>query len=57
MTSIDRIISYENGDLTLDETVDLFQDLIDTGLAWQLQGRYGRTAVDLIKAGYCHERR
>jgi len=30
-----------------------YQMLIDSGLAWRLQGRVGRTAMDLIRAGYC----
>ena len=30
-----------------------FQYLIDTGMVWQLQGWYGRTAVNLINAGIC----
>lgn len=51
---VDRIISFETGDLTLDEIVELFQELIDTGLAWTLQGSYGRIANNLIVRGYCH---
>jgi hypothetical protein len=47
----DDIIAYENGELDQDETVALFQRLVDTGLAWQLQGHYGRTAVAMYKAG------
>lgn len=43
-----RIIDYENGDCDFDETVELFQYLVDTGLAWRLQGSYGRTAKMLI---------
>jgi hypothetical protein len=46
-----QIIAYENGDLDEDETLTLFQYLVDTGLAWQLQGAYGRTAAALIERG------
>lgn len=48
---VDSIMRYEDGDLDDNETLDLFQNLVDTGLAWQLQGSYGRTAVYLIRAG------
>lgn len=30
-----------------------WQQLINTGLAWKLQGWFGRTANQLIKEGYC----
>jgi hypothetical protein len=53
MAQIDKIIAYEQGELDEDETVSLFQELIDSGLAWQLQGHYGRTAARLIDAGLC----
>lgn len=36
-----------------EEWVAAFQLLIDTGLAWQLQGWFGRTARDLIESGEC----
>jgi hypothetical protein len=29
------------------------QYLIDTGLAWQLQGFFGRQAMSLVEAGHC----
>lgn len=48
---VGAIIAYETGELELDGVVELFQNLVDTGLAWQLQGHYGRTAVALIEAG------
>ena len=52
--TIDQIMDYENGELDDEQSVELFQQLIDSGLAWQLQGSYGRTAVALIQAGHCH---
>ena len=34
---------------------EAWQHLIDTGLAWRLQGWFGRSAMDLIERGDCHE--
>lgn len=48
---VGTIIRYEKGDLSEDETIELFSYLVSTGMAWTLQGRYGRTAADLIEAG------
>ena len=45
------IIAFEQGELDRDEIIELFQHLIDTGLCWQLQGVYGRTARLLLDAG------
>ena len=52
---IDKIIAYEDDELDDEETIELFQHLVDTGLAWSLQGHCGRTAAALIKAGYVEE--
>ena len=54
---VDKIISYENGEMSGTEIVSFFQELIDTGLAWELQGHYGRTATCLIEDGLCFESR
>ena len=51
---LDYILPYEYGELSEQDTITLFQRLIDTGLAWKLPGHYGRTAVDLIDAGLCN---
>lgn len=53
MPSLDFIIQYENGECSEEEMIAGFQDLIDSGLAWELQGHYGRTAARLIEAGEC----
>jgi hypothetical protein len=47
------LIRYENDEMTSEEEVVFFQKLIDTGMAWTLQGRYGRTAQRLIQEGRC----
>lgn len=47
----DKIIEYEEGEMSDEEIRGFFQSLVDTGLAWQLQGHYGRTAAAMIEAG------
>lgn len=51
MDQLSQMIAWENGELDEEDTVTLFQALVDSGLAWQLQGAYGRQARDLINAG------
>ena len=36
-----------------EQIVEAWQHLIDTGLAWQLQGWFGRSAARLIAEGVC----
>ena len=48
---VDDIIRYEDGQMTQDEIIAMFQKLVNSGLAWQLQGHYGRAARDLILSG------
>lgn len=51
----DAMMKWEAGELDEDETVILFQGLIDDGLVWSLQGCYGRQAQALINVGLCTE--
>ncbi len=53
MNIVEQIIKYENGLMEENEMTSFFQQLIDTGMAWSLQGHYGRTAMSLIENGYC----
>jgi hypothetical protein len=49
----DFCMDWEDGSLCDDEEAFGFQQLINSGLCWQLQGCYGRRAMYLIGAGVC----
>jgi len=54
---IQKIIDWEQGLLQEEqEVIDFFQELVDTGMAWRLQGAYGRVAVALINQGLVSDR-
>jgi uncharacterized protein YjhX (UPF0386 family) len=46
-----RIIDFEDGLLDEDTTIELFQDLLSSGLINNLQGSYQRTARTLLEKG------
>ena len=54
MNILDFVLAYERGELSEDEIIQGFQVLIDNGMAWTLQGSYGRMASALIERGVCH---
>ena len=53
MNMTDKIIKYEKGEMQEHEMIEFFQELIDSGIVWTLQGHYGRVATSLIRAGMC----
>lgn len=46
------LIAFEGGSMTNEEVLTMFAHLVRTGLAWSLQGVYGRSAERLIIGGY-----
>ena len=53
MPDVSKIMAFEEGLMDQEELVEFFQGMIDSGVVWQLQGFYGRTAMDLINEGLC----
>lgn len=54
---VDKIMAWEGGDMDDKAEIEFFQELIDNGMAWTLQGVYGRTAQALIDRGDCHKKK
>ena len=52
MSTVEKIIAYETDNLDFAGCIELFQELVDSGMAWRLQGHYGRTALQLIEEGH-----
>jgi hypothetical protein len=48
---LDKLLDFEMGELSGPESLELFAELVNTGMAWQLQGHYGREAVRMLEAG------
>lgn len=53
---LERLMAYEDGTLAPQDTIDLFQDLVDSGDVWRLQGHYRRAAQKLIALGMIQQR-
>jgi hypothetical protein len=54
-TACSIVENFFNEEYSRDEQIAAWQYLIDCGAAWSLQGWYGRSAMQLIKSGVCHE--
>lgn len=48
----DKILLYEQGDLTPSEIVVMFNDLVETGDIWKLPTEYLEDATKLINLGH-----
>jgi hypothetical protein len=48
---VEQLIAYEEGHMSDDEEIALFQHLIATGTCWHLEGHYHRVGATLIEAG------
>ena len=55
MSIVNNIIDYESGELSAEETLNLFSELVKNGMIWTLQGHYGRVATHFIEAGYLNK--
>lgn len=51
-STVDLMIQYEQGDLPDEAIIDLFRELVNTGMINYLQGHYQRTASALIADGW-----
>lgn len=56
MPSVEEFIDWENGDMSEENEIEFFQKLLDTGMAWTLQGMYGRRTMELLNEGYLIKR-
>lgn len=52
MDLMSGILDYEMGILELEDTIELFEELYQTGMLWKLQGSYQREFIRLVEAGH-----
>ena len=52
MDLMSGILDYEMGILEFEDTVELFEELYETGMLWSLQGAYQREFIRLVEAGH-----
>ena len=49
---VNQIMDYESGQMNDKQTLKFFSEITKSGLVWQLQGSYGRTAMALVNEGF-----
>ena len=54
--AVEEVELYENGKLSFEKTVLLFQKLIDSGRLWKMNPYFLSQANDLIERGYVKQR-
>ena len=52
LSNMQVLFDYEDGKLDEIQSLILFSELLKSGLVWQLQGHYQRTAKALIEGGF-----
>ena len=52
-TAVSIAEGFADDNYSAEERIAAWQHLIDTGLAWRLQGWFGRTASAMIDEGVC----
>lgn len=53
MPDVEDVIAFDEGTMTEEQEIEYMQGLIDSGMAWKLQGSVGREAMRMIEAGLC----
>lgn len=54
---VNEIMEFESEGLPPKREKKLFQNLVNSGMAFQLQGRFGRQAAAMIRAGIIKPRK
>jgi hypothetical protein len=53
MPDVGEVLAYEEGGLDAESTARMMQNMINSGMAWRMQGSYGRACMDMIESGRC----
>jgi len=53
MMDVSDVIAYDEGELSEEDTIAMFQKGINDGSVWKMQGSMGRQAMALIESGHC----